>query len=404
MLPSADPSSTLIIYCFCDEDRKVGSIVRSAHKKYHSQSCRLDFQSTISSVDEVIRYNILVENKNSKGVDLFFDVNQCSGEIIVNRTLNFFQDSYYHMIVSISSGDNVLEFVKVYIQIVKTNQRPIFISNNIDDVIPSSTTTIHITIQENWKVGEVFNDLAQFAYDKDDSINRTFTAGFCCQKSFMIEPLSEDATYFSIKNEDMENGRITLTKRLNFNIQRIYILTVRVTDEGGLFNEALLYIHVVDHPQNPVIINPYISKSSLDEPKQILDTTSSVSAKLPILASIQIPAEKGTSLTTSVIFVLQHEFEGNNLTAAIIAGNDQKIFQIIELQHYSDAVLTTTFGLIIDNTTSINELNPSKGIYNYSLVVRVEVSNAPQLFDTIQYYIEVDDTNYVEKASVTSSI
>jgi len=404
MLPSADPSSTLVIYCFCDEDRKVGSIVRSVHKKYHSQSCRLDFQSTISSVDEVIRYNILVENKNSKGVDLFFDVNQCSGEIIVNRTLNFFQDSYYHMIVSISSGDNVLEFVKVYIQIVKTNQRPIFISNNIDDVIPSSTTTIHITIQENWKVGEVFNDLAQFAYDKDDSINRTFTAGFCCQKSFMIEPLSEDATYFSIKNEDMENGRITLTKRLNFNVQRIYILTVRVTDEGGLFNEALLYIHVVDHPQNPVIINPYISKSSLDEPKQILDTTSSVSAKLPILASIQIPVEKGTSLTTSVIFVLQHEFEGNNLTAAIIAGNDQKIFQIIELQHYSDAVLTTTFGLIIDNTTSINELNPSKGIYNYSLVVRVEVSNAPQLFDTIQYYIEVDDTNYVEKASVTSSI
>jgi hypothetical protein len=417
MLPSADPSSTVtvvpsalfsVMYCFCDEDRKVGSIVRSVDKKYHSQSCRIDFQSSIPSVDDVIRYNILVENKNSKGVDLFFDVNQCSGEIIVNRTLNFVLDSYYHMIVSISSGDNVLEFVKVYIQIVKTNQRPMFISNNVVDVIPSLTmnymSTIHITVQENLKVGEVFNNLTQFAYDKDDSINRTFTAGFCCQKSFMIEPLSEDASYFSIKNEDMGNGRITLTKRLNFNIQRIYILTVRVTDEGGLFNEALLYIHVVDHPQNPVIINPYLSKYSLDEPRQILDTTASVSAKLPILASIQLPVEKGTSLMTSVIFVLQHEFEGSNLSAAIIAGNDQKIFQIIKLQQYSDAVLTTTFGLIIDNTTSINEVNPSKGIYNYSLVVRVEVSNAPQLFDTIQYYIDVDDTNYVETTSVTSSI
>ncbi|MCG6154801.1 cadherin domain-containing protein [Rubinisphaera margarita] len=273
-----------------------------------------------SDVDsDNLTYAIVSGNTNGA-----FSINPTTGEITVNNSaaLDFEQISQFDLVVSVTDDGpgTLVAMADITIQLTDVNETP-----TINDA--------SFTVDEEAPVGTVVGTMTATDPDAGDMLTFSITGG-------------NTGGAFTI---NATTGQITVAtpSAVDFESTPIFSLTVRVTDAGGLFDEATATIFVTDVNDTPIVN----------------DQTFSVEESAP----------NNTVVGTVVAF----DPDNDGLTFAITSGNTNNAF----------AIDASTGTITVNNQNALNfEIQPT-----FNLTVQVTDDGNPNKSDTAVITINVLD-------------
>ncbi len=255
------------------------------------------------------------------GNDGSFAIGATSGAITTSSSLNFESTSTYDLVVQVTDSGGLTASSTVAVTVTNVNESP-------------SIADAATDISEDTSIGAMLVSASASDPDGGDSLTFALTGGN--DGSFSINP---------------ESGVISLASTVDFETQDTYLLTVSVTDAGGLSDSAFVSINITD-----VNESPNLSGSSVSVPED---------------------SEIGSSVAT----ITANDPDANDtLTYAITSGNDGSF--AIDL---ATGEVTVAIPLNYESTSS------------YSL--QIQAMDSEGLEDTATLSISVLDVPEVAKAS-----
>lgn len=330
------PASCESVTCYVDENRRIGDTVTSTKDNI---VCRVTGSSTDSSE---LSYEIISNTTMYGNYRYAFKIESCSGVLYLNNTLNYKTKSEYNLQVLVTSKGGTC-IVKLRIIVVNINKPPTMVGATY-------------SIYENSAVHtEITSSLLDKVYDPDDEGG---TSPFCCDKLFMIESGNNDG-FFYISNPS--TGGIKVAKLgLNYEIRNQYVLTIRVTDKGGLSVSAPVTINILDINEPPTLACPTGVYAYLEE-------------------CCTIGATVGMGIVGTDVDA------GQILSYAITGGNTGSTFKLTS--RYDDAT-GLTYQYITLNSCVSYASTPS-----FSLVLTVTDNGSPVLSSSCTYVISIKNVN-----------
>lgn len=188
----------------------------------------------------------LIKSGNDAAV---FSINATSGQINLAKTVDFETViRKYVLAVSVSDGTRVSQSNgEVTVNVLNSDDnQPTFALNRYSIEISEQALTgpsvlIKLTANDNDRLGTMSYSISQ----------------------------SPDATFFKI---NLQTGDVTLRQQLNYEIQRVHVLTIIATstERNALIGSTLLVVNVTDFNDNrPIIAPPLSRKISIKESMKV---------------------------------------------------------------------------------------------------------------------------------------
>ena len=364
-MPSAVPSSASSINsivisdygsytCFCDDSLVIGSFVQSTSFA-EKGICRVSLTSTIGSF---LSYDISAPL--SSGIDSnngYFYVESCSGVLHVNKSLILARQSIFNLNVSIFSADQMVGFVLIQVRLVRVHRGPKFV---FPGLIPNYFN-FSIFPNSSYK-GVVLENLIKFVYDPDDLMNSS------AKKTFQI--LSGSLGKFIISDNSI--GELSFSRCFQiFELRQSYELLIRVSDDAGLFNDAIIHIDIYQPSSKPMFVfgNEYDHE-----------------------ATILYVSPPGTVVSGSLIGVLLENFGNNSslVTVSISNGNIDDAFEISKLSSITARNPILYYQLLVLNSSAMQSIN------RFNLHLKTYYSSQPYVFDSTDLVVNIlrDRSNF----------
>ena len=344
-----EPPSADSIECYCDEDRRVGDIALSL-TELSPAFCQV---SASTSDNSELSYTIISNQSATGNFQGAFDIQSCSGVIMVNQSIDFEVYNRYAFTVQIESLGGIV-YADVVIHIVNVNEAPVF----------SSTT---YAVNENSAVGTVIAASLEHLVSDPDNADPLSAALFCCDLTFHIES-GNSAGMFSLA--DVNTGELTVAKTgLNYEATSSYVLGVSVTDAGGLIAGAEITITLIDINEAPAIVKATGTYASIPE-------------------NSVIGTQTGFGLYAT------DEDISQTITLEITGGNTGNVFSLTSVLSAG-----TRYYYFTVATASIN----FEVLNSYTLVVNATDNGTPPMSDSGHYIITVTDVNESPTISSTAT-
>ena len=186
-----------------------------------------------------------------------FDIDSTTGQLITKIALNHETKSSYSVTVSVSDGQGGSDSISVTISVTDVNEAPTFAT--------ASTTR---SIAERTAAG-INIGAAVVATDPDANANLTYTLG------------GTDAASFDI---DSRTGQIKTKAALNFDTQKIYTVSVAVSD-GTLTDSITVTISVIDLDETPSNNPPVFTEGETADRRVAENTAANTNIGDPIAAT-----------------------------------------------------------------------------------------------------------------------
>ncbi|XP_077862596.1 protocadherin Fat 4-like [Saccoglossus kowalevskii] len=244
--PSRTSTANLVVYVNDVNDNIPGCspTVYTAMVEENSAADSLVLNN-ITCVDLDIDSNsVLQYSIHSGNVATTFYIDQDSGFIYIYTAPDFESYTFYDLTIRVSDNGTapLHTFVQVSIGIVAVNEfAPVF---------PGTYT---VTINEVQNIGYEFIQVAASDNDRTDHEHG--------QVIFSITAGDNDGT-FSV---GAVSGMMELRKKLNREYLDVYVLTLRVTDGGGLYDDSDVTITVSDYNDNGPVFETTIYEASVSE-------------------------------------------------------------------------------------------------------------------------------------------
>ncbi|MFC4991277.1 cadherin domain-containing protein [Rubritalea tangerina] len=185
-------------------------------------------QASDGNASDSLQYVITAGNASGA-----FAIDSSTGEITTASVLDYEGENQYTLTVTVSdNGSPVMsDTANVSVTVSNENESP-------------SLAGASGSVAENELSGTVIVSLSGTDPDVGDSLSYTITAG-------------NESGLFSVDS----NGDLRTTGGLNFESESQYILTVEVTDNGGLSAAGSVNITVIDVNESPTLTNSTVSIS-----------------------------------------------------------------------------------------------------------------------------------------------
>ncbi|XP_042193825.1 LOW QUALITY PROTEIN: protocadherin Fat 4 [Callorhinchus milii] len=185
----------------------------------------------LSATDADEGPNALVTYTIISGADNSFQIDPESGDLVATKRLDRERRSKYSLLIRADDG------------LQSSDMRINITVSDVNDHTPKFTKDVYsFDIQEDTAPGSIV--AAILASDADSGANGEVT--------YVVQEDDEDSMFFL----NSITGVFNVTRPLDYESQRYYILTVRAEDGGGQFSTVRVYFNVLDVNDNPPIFNP----------------------------------------------------------------------------------------------------------------------------------------------------
>ena len=261
-----------------------------------------------------------------------FQISSSSGLVESTQVLDYETVNYYSLTVSVSDG-SVSISTSLTISVSNTNDAP-YVTN-----LPGN-------------VGIAENDVTAAVIDVNasdpDGDNITFSLSGTGSDDFRINSAT---------------GLVTLNRALNYEIQELYSLTVRVSDGAGGVAFASLTVITVNQNDPPVILGG------------------------PYTTNVEESLNGGTTVYKAAVF----DEDSSDTPSFSISGTNSDHFAIS-----SAGIVTTTQALDYESITSytlIVSVSDGSASVNTTLTITVEDTNDSPQFTNAPYAVNVDEND-----------
>ena len=275
------------ISCYVDDDMPVGNFVQSRFFLKEGRCAVNSYSFNASS--------LFYKLSNSTE---FFEIENFSGVLRLNKSLSSVQEKSLRFQVSIFDSGICIGSINVTVTIVSLTTAPSF---NFPGFLPNYC---NISLAENVSYdGVVFNSLSSFVVvpkfcDNDSSIY--------CKQEYQI--IAGSSGVFIMTNTSI--GQLSFARKfLNYQLRNFYDIVVRVVGGNGLYSDAIIHINVLKMSSQPLII--------LSDPNA--DGSVFAGSKAgTVVSDISIVAFLGDLARTNI-----------SLTLEIEGGNTHNAFQVL---------------------------------------------------------------------------
>ena len=261
-----------------------------------------------------------------------FQISSSSGLVETMQVLDYETVNYYSLTVSVSDG-SVSISTSLTISVSNTNDAP-YVTN-----LPGN-----VSVAENDVTAAVIDVNAS----DPDGDNITFSLSGTGSDDFLINSAT---------------GLVTLNRALNYEIQELYSLTVRVSDGAGGVAFASLTVITVNQNDPPVILGG------------------------PYTAKIEESLNGGTTVYKAAVF----DEDSSDTPSFSISGTNSDHFAIS-----SAGIVTTTQALDYESITSytlIVSVSDGSASMNTTLTITVVDTNDSPQFTNAPYTVNVDEND-----------
>ncbi|XP_055033441.2 protocadherin Fat 4 [Misgurnus anguillicaudatus] len=195
-------------------------------------------QLTATDADE--GPNALVTYAIISGADDSFRIDPESGDLIATKRLDRERRSKYSLLVRADDGQQ------------SSDMRVNITVSDVNDHMPKFSRSVYsFDVPEDMAPGSIV--AAILASDSDSGLNGEVT--------YSVEEDDEDSTFLL----NPVTGVFNITRPLDYESQRFYILTVQAHDGGGLFSFVRVYFNILDVNDNPPAFNSSMYSTSILE-------------------------------------------------------------------------------------------------------------------------------------------
>ena len=261
-----------------------------------------------------------------------FQISSSSGLVETTQVLDYETLNYYSLTVSVSDG-SVSISTSLTISVSNTNDAP-YVTN-----LPGN-----VSVAENDVTAAVIDVNAS----DPDGDNITFSLSGTGSDNFLINSAT---------------GLVTLNRALNYEIQELYSLTVRVSDGAGGVAFASLTVITVNQNDPPVILGG------------------------PYTANVEESLNAGTTVYKAAVF----DEDSSDTPSFSISGTNSDHFAIS-----SAGIVTTTQALDYESVTSytlIVSVSDGSASMNTTLTITVVDTNDSPQFTNAPYAVNVDEND-----------
>ena len=261
-----------------------------------------------------------------------FQISSSSGLVETMQVLDYETVNYYSLTVSVSDG-SVSISTSLTLSVSNTNDAP-YVTN-----LPGN-----VSVAENDVTAAVIDVNAS----DPDGDNMTFSLSGTGSDDFLINSAT---------------GLVTLNRALNYEIQELYSLTVRVSDGAGGVAFASLTVITVNQNDPPVILGG------------------------PYTAKIEESLNGGTTVYKAAVF----DEDSSDTPSFSISGTNSDHFAIS-----SAGIVTTTQALDYESITSytlIVSVSDGSASMNTTLTITVVDTNDSPQFTNAPYTVNVDEND-----------
>ena len=261
-----------------------------------------------------------------------FQISSSSGLVETMQVLDYETVNYYSLTVSVSDG-SVSISTSLTLSVSNTNDAP-YVTN-----LPGN-----VSVAENDVTAAVIDVNAS----DPDGDNMTFSLSGTGSDDFLINSAT---------------GLVTLNRALNYEIQELYSLTVRVSDGAGGVAFASLTVITVNQNDPPVILGG------------------------PYTANVEESLNAGTTVYKAAVF----DEDSSDTPSFSISGTNSDHFAIS-----SAGIVTTTQALDYESITSytlIVSVSDGSASMNTTLTITVVDTNDSPQFTNAPYTVNVDEND-----------
>ena len=261
-----------------------------------------------------------------------FQISSSSGLVETTQVLDYETVNYYWLTVSVSDG-SVSISTSLTLSVSNTNDAP-YVAN-----LPGN-----VSVAENDVTAAVIDVNAS----DPDGDNMTFSLSGTGSDDFLINSAT---------------GLVTLNRALNYEIQELYSLTVRVSDGAGGVAFASLTVITVNHNDPPAILGG------------------------PYTANVEESLNAGTTVYKAAVF----DEDSSDTLSFSISGTNSNHFAIS-----SAGIVTTTQALDYESITSytlIVSVSDGSASMNTTLTITVVDTNDSPQFTNAPYTVNVDEND-----------
>ena len=261
-----------------------------------------------------------------------FQISSSSGLVETTQVLDYETVNYYSLTVSVSDG-SVSISTSLTLSVSNTNDAP-YVTN-----LPGN-----VSVAENDVTAAVIDVNAS----DPDGDNITFSLSGTGSDDFLINSAT---------------GLVTLNRALNYEIQELYSLTVRVSDGAGGVAFASLTVITVNQNDPPVILGG------------------------PYTANVEESLNAGTTVYKAAVF----DEDSSDTPSFSISGTNSDHFAIS-----SAGIVTTTQALDYESITSytlIVSVSDGSASMNTTLTITVVDTNDSPQFTNAPYTVNVDEND-----------
>lgn len=261
-----------------------------------------------------------------------FQISSSSGLVETTQVLDYETVNYYSLTVSVSDG-SVSISTSLTLSVSNTNDAP-YVTN-----LPGN-----VSVAENDVTAAVIDVNAS----DPDGDNMTFSLSGTGSDDFLINSAT---------------GLVTLNRALNYEIQELYSLTVRVSDGAGGVAFASLTVITVNQNDPPVILGG------------------------PYTANVEESLNAGTTVYKAAVF----DEDSSDTPSFSISGTNSDHFAIS-----SAGIVTTTQALDYESITSytlIVSVSDGSASMNTTLTITVVDTNDSPQFTNAPYTVNVDEND-----------
>lgn len=261
-----------------------------------------------------------------------FQISSSSGLVETTQVLDYETVNYYSLTVSVSDG-SVSISTSLTLSVSNTNDAP-YVTN-----LPGN-----VSVAENDVTAAVIDVNAS----DPDGDNITFSLSGTGSDDFLINSAT---------------GLVTLNRALNYEIQELYSLTVRVSDGAGGVAFASLTVITVNQNDPPAILGG------------------------PYTANVEESLNAGTTVYKAAVF----DEDSSDTPSFSISGTNSNHFAIS-----SAGIVTTTQALDYESITSytlIVSVSDGSASMNTTLTITVVDTNDSPQFTNAPYAVNVDEND-----------
>lgn len=261
-----------------------------------------------------------------------FQISSSSGLVETTQVLDYETVNYYSLTVSVSDG-SVSISTSLTLSVSNTNDAP-YVTN-----LPGN-----VSVAEN----DVTAAVIEVNASDPDGDNMTFSLSGTGSDDFLINSAT---------------GLVTLNRALNYEIQELYSLTVRVSDGAGGVAFASLTVITVNQNDPPVTLGG------------------------PYTANVEESLNAGTTVYKAAVF----DEDSSDTPSFSISGTNSDHFAIS-----SAGIVTTTQALDYESITSytlIVSVSDGSASMNTTLTITVVDTNDSPQFTNAPYTVNVDEND-----------